>query len=282
MATIDERRSTGNLDVPGASLYYEVAGSGPVLLLIPGGAADSGDFARIIGPLSGRYTVVTFDPRGISRSRLTEPAQDLSVDTLADDAHRVLMATGTEPAYILGSSGGGVIGLALAECHPESVRVLVAHEPPLVTLLPPDTAGRSSSQVIYDTYQDGGIGPAIQQFMALTGLGAPGPESELAPELQAAMAQRMARMQQNVEFFLAHSMLPVTTYVPDEAALRAASSRVVVGVGKTSGGQLAHEAALALAERLGATAVTFPGDHSGFFVYPEPFVHKLDEVLWAG
>jgi uncharacterized protein (TIGR02246 family) len=74
MATIDERRSTGNLDVPGARLYYEVAGSGPVLLLIPGGAADAGDFARIIGPLSGNYSVITFDPRGISRSRLTEPA----------------------------------------------------------------------------------------------------------------------------------------------------------------------------------------------------------------
>jgi pimeloyl-ACP methyl ester carboxylesterase len=282
MTTFDAQLSTNSLDVPGASLYYEVAGSGPVLLLIPGGAADASDFARIIGPLSTHYTVVTCDPRGISRSQLTDPAQDLTVAVLADDAHRLLTTIGAEPAYVLGSSGGGVIGLALVERHPEAVRALVAHEPPLVTLLPPGTAGRTSSQVIYDTYRSDGIGPAIQQFMALTGLGVPGPGSELAPELQEAMAQRMARMQQNVEFFLAHSMLPVTTYVPDVAALRSGSSRVVVGVGETSGGQLAHDTALALADRLGTTAATFPGDHSGFFMLPDLFARKLDEVLQTG
>jgi hypothetical protein len=151
-----------------------------------------------------------------------------------------------------------------------------------VTLLPPGTAGRTSSQVIYDTYRKDGVGPAIQQFIALTELGAPGSGSELRPELQEAMAQRMARMQQNVEFFLAHSMLPVTTYVPDVAALRSASSRVVIGVGETSGGQLAHDTALALADRLGTTAVTFPGDHSGFFMLPDLFARKLDEVLQTG
>jgi pimeloyl-ACP methyl ester carboxylesterase len=282
MTTFDAQLSTNSLDVPGASLYYEVAGSGPVLLLIPGGAADASDFARIIGPLSTHYTVVTCDSRGISRSQLTGPAQDLTVAVLADDAHRLLTAIGAEPAYVLGSSGGGVIGLALVERHPEAVRALVAHEPPLVTLLPPGTAGRASSQMIYDTYQEGGVEPAIQQFMVLTGLGAPGPRAALAPELQEAMAHRMARMQKNVEFFLARYMLPVTTYVPDDATLRAASSRVVVGVGETSRGELAHDTALALADHLGTTAVTFPGDHSGFLTHPELFAQRLDEVLRAG
>jgi pimeloyl-ACP methyl ester carboxylesterase len=281
MKNSDTRIATGSLEVAGASVYFEVAGAGPVLLLIPGGASDAGDFARIIGPLADRYTVVTFDPRGISRSRLTKPAQDLSLDVLADDAHRLLMEVSAAPAYVLGSSGGGVIGLALAERHPESVRALVAHEPPLVNLLPPGTASRTSSQVIFDTYRKVGIGPAIQQFIALTGLGAQGPENGLSPELQEAMAQRMARMQQNVEFFLAHYLLPVTTYVPDVAALCASSSRVVVGIGETSSGQLAHDTALALADRLESTAVTFPGDHSGFFFFPDLFAQKLDEVLRA-
>lgn len=281
MTTTEERRTVSYLDVSGASLYYEVAGSGPVLLLIPGGAADADDFARITGPLSSRYTVVAFDPRGISRSRLAEPAQELSVAVLADDARRVLEAIGGVPAYVFGSSGGGVIGLALIERHPAAVRALVAHEPPLVTLLPPGTAGRTSSQAIYDVYRKDGVWPAIQKFIELSGLGATGAGSDLPPEMQEANEQRMGRMQQNVEYFLARYMLPVTTYAPDLARLRAAASPVVVGVGANWSGQLAHETALALADRLGTTAVTFPGDHSGFFAHPDAFARKLDEVFRA-
>jgi hypothetical protein len=56
---------------------------------------------------------------------------------------------------------------------------------------------------------------------------------------------------------------------------------VLVGVGETSNGQLAHNTALALADRLGAAAVPFPGDHSGFFMHPDLFAQKLDEVLRA-
>src|SRR5687768_8768452 len=50
--------ATAYLTVPGASLYYEVSGSGPVLLLIPGGPADAGIFALIVDPLAANYTVV--------------------------------------------------------------------------------------------------------------------------------------------------------------------------------------------------------------------------------
>ena len=88
-------------------------------------------------------------------------------------------------------------------------------------------------------------------------------------------------MQQNVEFFLAHYLLPITDYVPDAAALRAASSRVAVGIGENASGQLAHETALALADRLGTRPVTFPGGHGGFFAHPREFAAKLDEVFRA-
>jgi hypothetical protein len=91
----------------------------------------------------------------------------------------------------------------------------------------------------------------------------------------------MARMQQNVEFFLARYLLPVTTYVPDLARLRAVTPPVVVGIGEDLSGQLAHETALALADRLGTTAVTFPGDHSGYFAQPDAFARKLDGVFRA-
>jgi pimeloyl-ACP methyl ester carboxylesterase len=60
------------LDVPGARLYYETHGSGPLLLLIPGASGTVGGFAG--GEhLAAQYTVVAYDRRGFSRSRLAGP-----------------------------------------------------------------------------------------------------------------------------------------------------------------------------------------------------------------
>jgi pimeloyl-ACP methyl ester carboxylesterase len=180
----------------------------------------------------------------------------------------------------LGSSGGAVIGLALAERHPARVRTLVAHEPPLLQLLPTADERRTANQAIYDTYLQEGAGPAMEQFMAVAGMVEPAP-GDLSPEAQAAMAQEMARLEQNVDFFFAHYLMPITTYVPDFATLQGASFHVIVGVGEDSTGQLAHATALALAERLGSPAVTFPGDHVGMFTHPEAFTKKLHEVFQA-
>ncbi|HYO30110.1 MAG TPA: alpha/beta hydrolase, partial [Thermomicrobiales bacterium] len=151
--------TTGTLAVPGAELHYEVAGSGPVLLLIPGGALDADSFGPLARLLAADYTVVRYDPRGISRSRLDGPAEDIPVELHADDAGRLLLEFGDEPSFVLGSSGGAVIGLALATRHPARVGVLVAHEPPVVTLLPEESERRKANQAIYDTYQAEGIGP---------------------------------------------------------------------------------------------------------------------------
>src|SRR2546425_9181868 len=110
------------LKVPGARLYYEVRGSGPVLLMIPGGPADAGMFAGIAPILADRYTVVTYDPRGNSRSSFDGPPEDWQAEDHADDASRLLSAVGTRPAYVFGSSGGAPVGLALVAPPPQQVR----------------------------------------------------------------------------------------------------------------------------------------------------------------
>ena len=270
--------TTGTLAVPGAELHYEVAGSGPVLLLIPGGALDADSFGPLARLLAADYTVVRYDPRGISRSRLDGPAEDVPVELHADDAGRLLLEFGDEPAFVLGSSGGAVIGLALATRHPARVGVLVAHEPPLVTLLPEGSERRKANQAIYDTYQAEGIGPALAMFQVLTGLGEQGPSNVPPLEVQEATAGA----QQNIEFFFAHYLLPVTAYEPDIAALRGGTPRVVVGVGDASvSGELARDTALLLAERLGSEAVSFPGDHLGYVTQAEAFAKTLHEVVRA-
>jgi pimeloyl-ACP methyl ester carboxylesterase len=279
----EEAVTTDYLAVPGARLYYEVSGSGPVLLLIPGGPVDADGFAPIVPFLKENYTVVRYDPRGISRSALDDPAAEVPVERHADDAQQLLLAIGDEPAYVLGSSGGAVIGVALAERHPDLVQTLVAHEPPLVGLLEQSerSTAEQATQEIYDTYLEEGAGPAMEKFMAVAGMDGP-PPADLSPEELEAMEQQMASVLPNLDFFLGNYLLPITSYMPDIAALQAASTRVVVAVGEETDGEEAHRTALALAERLGTEAVTFPGDHMGFIALPEAFTQKLHEVFQAG
>src|SRR5690349_7141572 len=117
------------LDVPGARLYYERQGDGPLLLLI-GSPMDSTGFAGLAQALASRYTVVTYDPRGIGHSTREDTTQDITPEQQADDVHRLLSALDGGPAGVFGSSGGAVVGLALVTAHPADVRTLVAHEPP--------------------------------------------------------------------------------------------------------------------------------------------------------
>jgi pimeloyl-ACP methyl ester carboxylesterase len=126
----------GTLRVAGATVFYRVAGSGPPLLILPGGdgTADSAD--ALSAGLVERYSVVTYDRRGLSQSRIDAPAEGLTLSTHSDDAHRLLAAVTNEPAYVFGSSIGALIGLDLVARHPEQVRILVAHEPPNWELLP--------------------------------------------------------------------------------------------------------------------------------------------------
>ena len=288
---------TATLKVPGASLYYEIIGSGPPLLMIPGAPADAGAFAALADQLADRYTVVTYDWRGSSRSPLDEPPGDLHdglpMQVQGDDACHLLTALADEPAYVLGCSGGALTGLDLAARHPEQVDTLVAHEPPAWNLLPDSEGWRAAFQRVYETYRSDGAGPAMQQFIAAAvRAGGPPPASEPGPsgqeqvppmpdmaQMPPEMADEMARMQINAQFLFAHLLPTAIGHAPDIAALRAASPRIVVGAGAASAGQMPHLAALALADCLGITPTSFPGDHQGFATHPRPFADTLHRAL---
>ncbi|MGV9778777.1 alpha/beta fold hydrolase [Streptosporangium sp. NPDC003464] len=172
-----EPTKTDILKVPGAELYYEVRGSGPVLLLICGGIYDAAGYTGLAERLAGRYTVVTYDRRGNSRSPLAGAPERQSIEVHGDDAYRVLTAVGVtadEPAYVFGNSSGAVIGLELAARHPEQVRALVAHEPPVLGLLPDRDHWHAVIQEVEDTFLKEGAGPAMQVFATGMGMGGDG------------------------------------------------------------------------------------------------------------
>ena len=265
------------LKVPGSQIYYEVYGSGPILLMIPGGPTDAGVFKPLARALADRYTAVPCDPRGNSRSVIDGAVQNLHLDLFGDDAAHLLTALGGEPAYVLGSSGGAQIGLNLAARYPGYVRTLVAHEPPCLELLPDAEEHRASGKQLDEIYKAHGVGAAMQKFMALAGLDAPPKDAPPPPELQEAFGRVMG----NLDFFFAHGRKAIVDYVPDISALKAGAPRVVVGVGETTAGQIAYRAAIALAERLGTDAVVFPGDHGGYGSHPIAFAERLDQALRA-
>jgi pimeloyl-ACP methyl ester carboxylesterase len=280
------------LKVPGASLYYEVSGAGPALLMIPGAPADAGVFGGIAGQLADRYTVVTYDTRGTSRSPLDGPPEDQRIEVHADDAARLIAAIGEGPANVLGCSGGALIGLDLVGRYPERVRTLVAHEPPAMNLLPDAAGWRAAFQDVCDTYRRDGVGPAIGRFIVAAMATSPEaaadparvPQAPPMPDMSRMSPETlesMARMQANFEFLFAHILRTTIGHKPDIAAVRAAPSRVVVAVGQESEGQMPNRAGLALAERLGIPPVEVPGDHAGFSTHPEAFAEAVHEALSA-
>jgi pimeloyl-ACP methyl ester carboxylesterase len=272
---------TAMLSVPGASLYYEVRGSGPVLLMMPGGPADASAFRNFAGHLASQYTVVTYDPRGLSHSKLESPLEkELIVQVFADDVHRLLAAVaGKEKGFVFASSGGATISLELAARHSEQLDTLVVHEPPTPSLQPdPDRVWAGMKEVV-ETYRQGDAGAAMQKFAALIRLRdqgpPPAPKGEPTPEIRESMAQ----MQRNMDLFFTDYMEAIADYEPDIDALKIASCRIVAAVGDESRGELAHDGGLGLAKRLKTKAVVFPGAHTGFDSHSAEFAVKLREVL---
>ena len=269
------------LRLPGVGLHYEVTGSGPALLLIPGGTDDARDFAGLLPHLTAKYTVISYDPRGNSRSTLDGPPADVTVETHADDALRLLLAlTGDGRVRVFGTSAGAQVALALTAAAPDLVDTVVAHEPPALNALPDGDPRRDLAREVSESYRAGGVAAALATYVAGSGLDRmpEGPAAESA-EAAAGMGAKLARMQANADFFFARHASATATYLPDVAALRGGAARIVVAAGEQSAGQLAHDAALALAGRLGVRAVTFPGGHAGYVTHPTGFARALRDVL---
>jgi pimeloyl-ACP methyl ester carboxylesterase len=258
---------THTLDVPGAVLHYDVreaaASTAPILLMI-GSPMGAEGFASLADRFPDR-TVVTYDPRGVGRSTRSDSSAQSTPDQHADDLHRLIDALGGGPVDIFASSGGAVNALALVAQHPEQVRTLVAHEPPASQALPDREAALAATTDIHETYQRDGFGPAMAKFIKLVGLRGPVPADFAG---QAANPAEFGLPTEDdgsrSDPLLGQNIVTCNYYEHDFDALRAASTRIVVGVGAESEDELAHRAGLAVAERLGTPAVTFPSHHGGF------------------
>ena len=279
---------TTTIDVPGVSLHYDVretdtAGGDPPLLLI-GSPMDASGFGTLAGHFTDR-TVVTYDPRGVSRSVKADPASASTPEQHAEDLRRVIEAAGGGPVDIFASSGGAVNALALVAAHPEQVRTLVAHEPPAAQTVPDREQALAAVVATSERYQREGTGAGMGAFMALVMHAGefPADWTPAPPPPGMPMGEDDGRRDDPL---LGQNLLSCTHYEPDFGALSAASTRVVLAAGTEGRGTLANRAAYAIAERLGTEPVVFPSGHAGFLGgefgqtgEPDAFAAKLREVL---
>jgi pimeloyl-ACP methyl ester carboxylesterase len=273
--TLPTTATVRSVTVPGARLHYEVRGGGGPLLLVTGSPMASADFAPLADALAGDHTVVTYDPRGHANSTIDDPDEDSTPESRADDIVAILNDLGAESADVFGSSGGAVTGLVLVVRHPGRVRTLIAHEPPLLELLPDAAQQRADTEDIIDTYRTDGMQVAWFKFMVNAGFDMSNPEGAempTPPEPSEDERREAAR-------FFNHELRPTTRYLPDIDALKTSSSRVVIGIGADSGRLLTYRTSVALCDLLGSTPVEFPGDHGGFLGAPDAFADTLRTVL---
>ncbi|GGR35975.1 alpha/beta fold hydrolase [Streptomyces roseolus] len=292
----------GSLRVDGATLYYEVRGQGPLLLLIPGGTGGAAAFDGIVDALAADHTVAAYDPRGMGSSALDDAEAEQRVSVHADDALRLLdrLSPG-EPARVFGASSGAITALHLLTAHPDRVERVVAHEPPVVEVLPDAPEHRALLARVQDTLRTRGLLPAMAVFAAglkdggdttaskaapQTGVKA-GPEAgskaepEAVPELPPQAAARAERTMAGLPYFLGRIVPAFMAYTPDVPRVEALSDRLVLAAGQESRGELPHRAAAFLAERLVVDLRHFPGGHTGSTTHPAEFGELLRKTLRA-
>lgn len=284
--------TTHTLTTPGVDLVYDVHGPLPTAdgrppLFLVGQPMDATGFAALTAQLPDR-TVITYDPRGIGRSTRTDGRVDHRPEVQATDVHAVVETLGAGPVEMFASSGGAVTALALVAAYPQDVTTLVAHEPPLIPVLPDAVAARRAQAGYRDAYDTKGSNAGMAAFIAMTSWQGEFTDAYFtrpAPD-PAAFGMPTEDDGTRDDPLLSDRSLFVTGYRPDVDALAAAPTRVVIAVGEESAGTFTARTAAATAELLGQRATVFPSHHGGFlggeFGYagqPEAFARRLREVL---
>ncbi|MCS2161580.1 alpha/beta hydrolase [Scandinavium sp. H11S7] len=261
------QRNSATVHSEGADIAYDVEGQGPLLLLVVGGNGDSRRFTALSAQLSDRYTVVRYDRRANFRST-GDTLAELDMAQQGRDAAAVIRAMGTEQAFVFGNSAGANIALKLTQDHPQLVRGLVDHEPPITDFLPePEaTSWRDFFNRVYNTYKADGGAEAMKLFgSSFVGLDL----HANAPGDQGSAFDR----------FLSHEFNVINRFVPDLAVLRNGAVPMVTARGRASGDAFYALTARELARKLPCPCIEVSGHHLSYATDPAQFANELHQIL---
>ncbi|MFI7415601.1 alpha/beta fold hydrolase [Streptomyces sp. NPDC049627] len=271
-------KTTGTLTVPGAVLHYQLQGTGPLLLISQSGEGDADRTTDLVAQLTDSYTVVTYDRRGLSRSRLDTPEQGATLAEHGDDVHRLLASLTDSPAHMLGCSLGAVIGMHTAARHPGQIRTLIAHEPVAPRLLPDAERARHERELaaLQDLYLRKGLSAALPEIARTLGID---PNTrDLEPDLtpQPMNALRIA----NFDYFIRHDFTAIIHDTLDITALKGVSTYIVPAAGRaTPRTVFDYTCATALAAQLDRKVQELPGGHNGNTTHPRAYATRIREIL---
>jgi pimeloyl-ACP methyl ester carboxylesterase len=284
--------NTHVLDTAEVDIVYDVRGPLPTAdgrppLFMIGQPMDASGFTTLASHFQDR-TVVTYDPRGLGRSVRKDGRFDHVPEVQARDVHAVIEALGVSRVEMFASSGGAVTALALVAAYPNDVITLVAHEPPLIPVLPDAAAAQRARDGFRDVYLAKGRSAGMAAFIAMTSWRGEFTDDYFAQPTPDPAAFGMPAEDDGSrdDPLLSDRSSAVSSYRPDVEALAAAPTRVVIAVGEESLDTFTGRAAVATAALLGQQATVFPSHHGGFiggeFGYagqPEAFARTLREVL---
>ncbi|TMF39501.1 MAG: alpha/beta hydrolase [Chloroflexi bacterium] len=275
-----------------ADIVYDVRGPLPTAdgrppLFMIAQPMDASGFSTLASYFPDR-TVITYDPRGLGRSIRKDGQVENAPTVQAGDVHAVIQALGVGSVEMFASSGGAVTALALVVAYPNDVTCLVAHEPPLLTVLPDAQAAERARAGVRDAYEAKGSGAGMAAFIAMTSW-----RGEFTDDYFARPAPDPAQYGMTTEDdgsrndpLLSDRSSAVTSYRPDFDALAVAPTRIVIAVGEESMGTVTGRASVATAELLGQQPTVFPSHHGGFMGaesgypgQPEAFARKLRDVF---
>ncbi|KAK5680501.1 hypothetical protein LTS10_007431 [Elasticomyces elasticus] len=266
------------LDVPGASLYHEIAGTGPLLLCISGGDGTTEIWSGLAEVLKDRFTVVSYNRRGFGRSYLTD-SQDYSqrLETDADDAALLIKhISPSEPVVIVGSSSGAIVALKLLTRHSSIIRKVVSYEPPLARVLPDFDDIWATHESIYATYRASGAIAAYDRFGELT-------KTQMNGGMIRQWMQTSPYVWANIQYWFEREFMAYPQAEFDvEGELAPLKEKLVCFNGELSPREAyQYRGNVALGERLGIEVTIVSGEHSGQKTHPKQFAKKLVEVLVA-
>ena len=280
------------LQLTEADIAYDADGPLPTAdgrppLVMIGQPMTASGFGTLASHFPDR-TVVTYDPRGLGRSSRNDGRVDNSPTVQADDVHALIEALGVGPVEMFASSGGAVTALALVAAYPDDVTTLVAHEPPLIPVLPDAAAAERARAGVRDAYAANGRGAGMAAFIAMTSW-----RGEFTDDYFAQPAPDPAQFGMPAEDdgsrddpLLSDRSEAIIRYRPDFEALAASGTRIVIAVGEESAGTFTGRTSEATAQLLGEQATVFPSHHGGFLGgehgyagQPEAFARRLRAVL---
>jgi pimeloyl-ACP methyl ester carboxylesterase len=284
--------TTHILTTPEADIAYDVHGPLPTAdgrppLMMIGQPMTAEGFRALIAQLPDR-TAVTYDPRGLGRSGRRDGRVDQSPTVQATDVHAVIDALDTGPVDMFASSGGAVTALALVAAFPDDVVTLVAHEPPLMAVLPDREAAQRALAAVRDAYEARGSNAGMAAFIAMTSWQGEFTDEYFARPVPDPTAFGMPADDDasRDDPLLSDRSWAITSYQPDPEALAGAPTRVVIAVAEESGNAFTGRTSRAVAELLHQQATVFPSHHGGFAAAdsgypgrPEAFARTLRGVL---